>query len=52
MVFGVYTAVPSGRLQTTPWKDVFTGPSSLVCQETVAIEAFGFAAMPAGTCGT
>lgn len=42
----VYNVVPTARLTTAPTSTVFVGPQSLVCQDTVTIQKFGFALSP------
>nr|BFE56289.1 hypothetical protein GCM10020063_008150 [Dactylosporangium thailandense] len=51
LVHTVGVGVPRAKLATSPWREVFAGSASLVCQQRATIEAFGFAAMPDGTCG-
>lgn len=37
----MYNIVPTSKIGTAPWSTVFVGPTSLVCQATTTIQAYG-----------
>ncbi|WP_433830260.1 hypothetical protein ACQP2E_10380 [Actinoplanes sp. CA-015351] len=45
----VYNVVPTGKLTTAPYAEVFVGPSSKVCANANTIKKYGFA--PHNSCG-
>jgi hypothetical protein len=46
----VYNVIPKASKGVSPWSDVFVGSSSLVCQQSLIIQKYGFAVAP--DCGT
>ncbi|MFE9424493.1 hypothetical protein ACFYNO_16155 [Kitasatospora sp. NPDC006697] len=38
----VYNVIPTAKVATSPWSDVFVGPNSLVCQQSAIIKQYGF----------
>ncbi|BCB78264.1 hypothetical protein GCM10022251_31410 [Phytohabitans flavus] len=50
LVHNVYNAIPVSKTTQSPWKEVFVGPSSLICAQTPTIQWYGFLPMDGG-CG-
>jgi ABC-type phosphate transport system substrate-binding protein len=42
----VYNAVPTSKLGVSPWKDVFVGQNSKICQASSVIKRYGFGISP------
>ncbi|MFJ3903011.1 hypothetical protein [Streptomyces sp. NPDC090025] len=40
----VYNVIPTSKLNTAPWSNVFVGPNALICQQQSVINTYGFAA--------
>lgn len=51
MVHRVYNVVPYQSLLVSPYREIFLGASSLICQHGDLIERHGFLSLPPGTCG-
>ncbi|MGW2931919.1 substrate-binding domain-containing protein [Streptomyces sp. NPDC001156] len=45
----VYNVIPTSKIGSAPYSDVFVGSNSLVCQQTSVINTYGFATNP--NCG-
>jgi ABC-type phosphate transport system substrate-binding protein len=45
----IYNMVPTTKLATSPWSDVFVGSNSLICQNSATVAKFGFG--PTAECG-
>jgi ABC-type phosphate transport system substrate-binding protein len=45
----VYNVIPTSKIATAPYDQVFVGSNSLICQQTAVINSYGFAANP--SCG-
>ncbi|MGH3821376.1 MAG: choice-of-anchor M domain-containing protein [Pseudonocardiaceae bacterium] len=48
----ILTAFPTSQEPLPPTSTVFTGPGSLICQQTAVITRYGFGTLPPGLCGT
>ncbi|MFC7587862.1 RICIN domain-containing protein [Nonomuraea antimicrobica] len=51
LVHRMYNVLPVNKQRTSPWREVFTGPTSLICQNTAIIETYGFAPLAQEACG-
>ncbi|MER5923375.1 RICIN domain-containing protein [Streptomyces mirabilis] len=51
LVHRLYNAIPSEKQRISPWRDVFVGPNSLICQNTGLIETYGFTRLASDFCG-
>ncbi|MEV8095477.1 substrate-binding domain-containing protein [Kitasatospora sp. NPDC085879] len=38
----VYNVIPSSKVATSPWSDVFVGGNALICQQSALIKQYGF----------
>jgi len=38
----VYNVIPTGKVGTSPWSDVFVGANSQICQQSAVIKQYGF----------
>ncbi|WP_344462533.1 substrate-binding domain-containing protein [Kitasatospora kazusensis] len=38
----VYNVIPSSKVATSPWSDVFVGGNALICQQSAVITQYGF----------
>lgn len=47
----VYNVVPADKLRASPWREVFAGNNSLICQRPDIIRNYGFTPMSPATCG-
>ncbi|GAA1284915.1 hypothetical protein Psi02_32850 [Planotetraspora silvatica] len=47
----LYNVVPAEKQRATPWREVFTGDTSLICQNTALIETYGFVPLAPEACG-
>lgn len=51
LVHRLYNVVPAEKQRTSPWREVFTGRDSLICQNTALIETYGFTPLAPEACG-
>ncbi|WP_344872968.1 RICIN domain-containing protein [Nonomuraea antimicrobica] len=51
LVHRLYNVIPMAKQRTSPWREVFTGPDSLICQNTAIIKTHGFTPLAPEACG-
>ncbi|WP_285780607.1 RICIN domain-containing protein [Microtetraspora sp. NBRC 13810] len=51
LVRRLYNVIPVAKQRTSPWREVFTGPNSLICQNTGLIKTYGFTPLAPEACG-
>ncbi|WP_203974942.1 RICIN domain-containing protein [Planotetraspora silvatica] len=51
LVHRLYNVIPAEKQRISPWREVFTGRTSLICQNTALIETYGFTPLAPEACG-
>ncbi|WP_329092884.1 MULTISPECIES: RICIN domain-containing protein [unclassified Streptosporangium] len=51
LVRRLYNVIPVDKQRTSPWREVFTGATSLICQNAAIIETYGFVPLGPDSCG-